>query len=123
MIVLALFTMAKPNPISWEEVASGYMSGVFESKAVWYDTTYKELLDTASDNVVLVFLGRRPSGGFGIKVKEVKTDGKKIYITAYETCPKPDEMVIQVITSPFAAIRLDINKKLPLELKIEGCKK
>lgn len=121
--MITLFTMAKPNPISWEEVASGYMSGVFESKAVWYDTTYKELVDTPSDNLVLVFLGRRTTGGFGIKVKEVKTDGKKIYITAYEICPKPDDMVIQVITSPFTAIRLDFNQKLPLELKIESCKK
>lgn len=122
-MMILTFMMAKPNPITWKEISSGYMSGVFESKAVWYDSTYKELVDTPSNNVVIVFLGRRPTGGFGIKVKDVKTDGKKIYITAYETCPKPGEMVIQVITSPFVAIKLDFNKKLPLELKIENCKR
>jgi hypothetical protein len=115
--------MAKPNPITWQEIKSGHMSGVSETKAVWYDTSYSDILESAPENTVLIFLGQRPTGGYSVKVKEVKTDGKKIYITAKEECPKPDAMVIQVITTPFVAVKIDIKEKLPLELKIEGCKR
>ncbi len=117
-----LIFMARPNPLEWDEVKSGYMSGVFESKAVWNDSAYKHLVESDDKNIVLVFLGKRSTGGFGVKVEEVKTDGKRIYIRARETCPKPGEMVIQVITSPFVAIRVNIDKRLPLELKLERCK-
>ena len=120
--MILVLGMAKANPISWEEIASGYMSGVFETKAVWYDTTYREILGAGNNNVILVFLGRRPSGGYGIKVESVKTDRKKIYIVAKETCPKPGSMVIAVITSPFVAIKVDLEDKLPIKLEVKSCK-
>jgi hypothetical protein len=115
--------MAKPNPLTWQEIKAGYMSGISETKAVWYDTSYSNILEEAPENTVLVFLGQRPTGGYSVKVREVKTDGKKIYIIAREECPKPDAMVVQVITTPFVAIKLDFKEKLPLELKLEGCGK
>ncbi len=122
--MMGLFVfMAKPNPITWQEIKRGYMSAITETKAVWYDTSYSNLLDEAPENTVLIFLGQRPTGGYSITVKEVKTDGKRIYILAKEECPKADAMVIQVITTPFVAIRLDIKEKLPLDLKLEGCKR
>ncbi len=115
--------MARSNPVSWEKVASGYQSGVYEQKAVWWDSTYSRIVEKGDDRTLLVFLGRRPTGGFSVEVEEVKTDGKRLSVVAREVCPEPGQPVIMVITSPFVAIKVDVPKPMPVDLKVKGCKK
>ncbi|NPA79476.1 MAG: protease complex subunit PrcB family protein [Thermotogae bacterium] len=114
--------MGKSNPISWEVVAKGYMSGVMEEKAVWWDSTYANLVENGDERTLLVFLGQRPTGGYSVEIEEIKSDGKSLTVVAKEICPKPGSMVIQVITSPFVAVRVDVPKPLPVKLKVKRCK-
>ncbi|NPB04100.1 MAG: protease complex subunit PrcB family protein [Thermotogae bacterium] len=123
-MMLLLLTMGKSNPVAWEKVAEGPMSGVNEAKAVWYDSTYSNLLKAdGKEPILLIFLGRRSTGGYSVEVEEIKTDGKKLVVVAKEICPKPGSMVIQVITTPFVAVRVEIPQRLPVELKLKKCKR
>ncbi len=122
-MILLLMSMGRSNPVAWDKVAEGYMSGVSESKAVWWDSTYANLVPNGDERTLIVFLGRRPTGGYSVAVEEIKSDGKRLKVIAREVCPKPGTPVIQVLTSPFVAVRVEVPERIPLDLKIKGCAK
>lgn len=120
-MMLLLMSMGKSNPVAWEKVAEGYMSGVGESKVVWWDSTYANLVPNGDEHTLIVFLGRRPTGGYSVAIDEIKSDGKRLLVVAREVCPKPGTPVIQVLTSPFVAVRVEVPDRIPLELKLRRC--
>ncbi len=122
-MMLLLMSMGRSNPVTWEKVAEGYMSGVMEEKAVWWDSTYAELVPEGDSTTLLIFLGQRPTGGYGVDVEKVEIKGGKLVVVARERCPKPGSMVIQVITSPFVAVKVDVPERLPVALDIKRCGK
>ncbi len=121
-MMLLLMSMGRSNPVAWEKIAEGYMSGESESKVVWWDTTYSNLVPNGNGRTLIVFLGRRPTGGYSVSVEEIKSDGKKLVVVAREVCPKPGTPVIQVLTSPFVAVRVEVPDRLPLDLKLKRCR-
>ncbi len=121
--MLLLMSMGRSNPITWEKVAEGYMSGVMEEKAVWWDSTYAELVPNGDSTTLLIFLGRRPTGGYSVEVEEIKGNSKSLEVVAREVCPKPGSMLLQVITSPFVAVKVSVPKPLPVSLKVKRCRK
>jgi len=52
--------------------------------------------------VVAVFLGARPTAGFGVEVSAVRKEGdNQVIVEAVETRPAADRMVPQVVTQPY----------------------
>jgi hypothetical protein len=62
--------------------------------------------------VIAVFLGQRPTSGYGVKV-EVDAQQR---ITVTETKPAPNMMVMQVLTSPFKVVSVPITEGQLLSL-------
>jgi hypothetical protein len=58
-------------------------------------------VDFARSMVVGVFLGTRPTGGYTVEITNVQVEGKDLVVTYQERKPGPDELVTQVITSPY----------------------
>lgn len=63
-------------------------------------------LDFSRDLAVVAFQGRYPTGGYGIKVERVETQGGKLSLVADTRMPAPGAMLPQVITSPYEAIAI-----------------
>jgi hypothetical protein len=64
--------------------------------------------------VVAVFLGQRPTAGYGVRIDEV-TDGLRIS----ETRPAPGKMVAQVLSSPFKVVSIPVTNSKPLNIQLE----
>jgi hypothetical protein len=52
--------------------------------------------------VVALFMGERPTGGFGLAVRSVTYGEKEIVVAYEETAPPPDAITIQALTQPYA---------------------
>jgi VWFA-related protein len=57
-------------------------------------------VDFAKNMVVAVFLGSRPSSGFGVEITGVQREGDALVVTWVERRPGRDQMSAQVITAP-----------------------
>ena len=57
-------------------------------------------VDFAKTMVVAVFLGSRPTGGFGVEITGVRTEGDATIVRWSERKPAPGQMASQVITAP-----------------------
>jgi hypothetical protein len=116
---------AEPQELSCLEFRRGQHSGIrkqqvrlVRTKAEWL-TLWREhsslqlpgpelpQIDFESQMLIAVFLGERPTSGFGVQVQRVRAmaavQGKapQLEVTAHETRPDPDTPQAQVITSPF----------------------
>lgn len=57
-------------------------------------------VDFSTRTVVAVFLGSRPSAGYGVEVTRTRRTGKTLVVEWREVPPGRDSLVAQVITSP-----------------------
>jgi VWFA-related protein len=57
-------------------------------------------VDFTKNMVVAVFLGSRPSSGFGIEITDIRRDGDGLLVTWAERRPGRDQMSAQVMTAP-----------------------
>ena len=57
-------------------------------------------VDFSKRTVAAVFLGSRPSAGYGVEVIGTRQDGKALVVTWREIRPGRDSLLAQVITSP-----------------------
>ncbi len=57
-------------------------------------------VDFAKRTVVAVFLGSRPTAGFGVEVTGTRQDGKALVVTWRESAPDRDSVSAQVLTAP-----------------------
>ena len=58
-------------------------------------------VDFSREIVVAVFMGTRPTGGFGVEIVRVRQEGVALVVSYTETRPSPDSVAAQVLTSPF----------------------
>jgi hypothetical protein len=91
-----------------------------------YDTSYLSFLETwrmVSGNqipmpaapfvnfnqsrVVTVFLGQRPTSGYGLQFQNASLDGRTLILTLQISEPPADRITLQVITSPY--VMLEVN--------------
>ena len=63
-------------------------------------------VDFSSEMVAAVFLGARPSGGFGVEITGARLDGETLVIHYVEQRPGRRDVVTQMLTSPFHIVRL-----------------
>ena len=71
--------------------------------------------DLKKSTFVILNMGEKPTSGFSISVADVIEHPEKIIITVKESVPNPDTMQAQVMTYPFAVVK--INSKKPIEIK------
>lgn len=62
-----------------------------------------------------IALGLRPSGGFGIRIERIATEGGVLVVTWAETRPAPGTMQTQQITDPYV-IRLLPRTDVPVRV-------
>lgn len=64
-------------------------------------------IDFARSIVLGVFLGSRPTGGYGVDITRVERDGKDLVVIYRERKPDPQAMVAQIITTPFHLVQVN----------------
>jgi hypothetical protein len=57
--------------------------------------------DLERETLLAVFLGQKPTGGYGADVRGVTLEGGDLFIDLVETSPAPGAMVTQALTSPW----------------------
>ena len=63
-------------------------------------------VDFAKEAVAAVFLGTRPTGGFGVELVGAGEMAGAFVLQYRETKPAPDAITAQVITSPFLLVAM-----------------
>jgi hypothetical protein len=58
-------------------------------------------VDFSRSVVIGIFLGSRPTAGYGVTITRVSSQGEKTIVEYVERRPDADAIVAQVITSPF----------------------
>jgi hypothetical protein len=57
-------------------------------------------VDLAKNMVIAVFLGSRPSGGYGVEITGIRTDGTTLVVQYAERRPAAGQVAAQVMTAP-----------------------
>lgn len=60
-------------------------------------------IDWTNEMVLALFMGQRPTGGYGVAIQSVEYGTKEIVVRYEETAPPPDAITIQVLTQPWVA--------------------
>ena len=77
-------------------------------------------VDFTREMVVGVFMGSRPTGGFGVEIVGTRQEGDAVIVQYRESMPGPGSMTAQVLTSPFHLVsvpRIDGDVKFELVKK------
>ena len=112
LLPLLLMTGAPP-PL--ETIARGGLSGIerprevvirndADWRALWRQHASDEPLppvDFSTRTVVAVFLGSRTTAGYAVEIVRIDREKAAATVHVRESRPQPDQMVAQVITSPF----------------------
>ena len=64
-------------------------------------------IDFAGATVLAVFLGTRPTAGYGVEITRIEKEGAGLVVTYRERAPGPDERTAQVLTAPFHIVRIE----------------
>jgi hypothetical protein len=107
---------------TWREIANGDQSAVRVPVAqtvadldTWIDAwsaihanksqpPQRPTVTLDQETVVLILLGQRPTGGYGVAVTSIDTGTEPVEITVEVTSPAADAMVTQALTSPYLII-------------------
>jgi hypothetical protein len=114
-----------PRTVQWEVLASGTQAvGVDRAsyrllrdetdlRTVWNQAYGASLtvppvphVDFARETLLAVFLGTRPTGGYGIEVRGVTLEGGDLFVDVVVIEPDPGAIVTQALTSPWALVRV-----------------
>lgn len=112
---------AVPVPVTFTTIDRGAQSNVEEARdvivrtAAEWDALWKlhagdrprPAVDFARSTVVGVFLGSRPTAGYGVEITGIARDGDNLVVTYREAQPGRSAMVGQVLTMPFHLVRLE----------------
>jgi hypothetical protein len=70
-------------------------------------------VDFSKDMVILVTMGRKNTGGYGIQITQVEPVGNKLQISVKRTNPPPGAMTIQALTAPFHMVAVPRSDLVP----------
>ncbi len=73
-------------------------------------------IDFSRRSLVIVTLGERPTGGYGVRIHGVQRHNNTLYVQGVETQPGSDAVVTQALTHPYAAVEVE---KLPAGLIVQ----
>ena len=72
---------------------------------------------------IVVARGEKPTGGYGIRVVDIKEEGGGFDVHVEYSDPKPGQMVAQVVTYPLAVVKADlknISRDTSFRIYIDG---
>lgn len=75
-------------------------------------------VDFSRDMVIAVFLGTRRTGGYGIEVVRVATEGAELVVRVRHSSPAPGAMLTQALTAPYHLVRTP-RSDLPVRFVVE----
>jgi len=58
-------------------------------------------IDFSREMVVAVFLGSRPTGGYGVEIVRAVGNSGTLVVEYRETAPSPDAIAAQILTAPY----------------------
>ncbi len=122
-------SVARPSDVqtaSFTTIDQGSQSGVRERKSLVIKSAeeWETLLQThrmprgsaasgapidfSREMVVAVFMGEKPSGGYGIAITRIEADyeNQQLRITVHERNPPPNTLSTQALTQPYHIIKL-----------------
>jgi hypothetical protein len=117
ILVLAMAQSAAPRITT---VAQGAYSGINDASEVVvrspteWDALWKAhaglqsipTVDFSQEFVAAVFLGTRPSGGFGAEIVGTRREADALVIEYRERAPAASDIVTQALTSPFHIVKV-----------------
>ena len=108
-------------PVSFTTLDRGEQSGIdkprqviMQSAAEWAalriqpagDRT-RPAVDFTRSTLIGVFLGSRPTAGHAVEITRIEREGSSLIVTYHEQRPGPDEMVAQMLTSPYHLVQIE----------------
>jgi len=115
MLVLLLAALLQTAPPPLRTVGKGPMSAIdhprqvtVRSAAEW-DALWKEngaraplpAVDFSREMVVGVFVGTRPTAGYGVEIVRAIGNSSSLIVEYVETAPSRDTITAQVLTAPY----------------------
>lgn len=76
-------------------------------------------IDFSKSRVVTVFLGQRPTSGYGIQYKSASLEGNILQLRMQTSSPSPDRMVNQVMTSPFVMLEIKNTQFVAVQVEFD----
>ena len=131
MAIAALLVAVLQASLPMRSLDQGQESGIEAAKQVSarsageWDALWKQhagarvrpSVDFNKEVVAAVFLGSRPSAGYGVQIVGVRQEGGALVVSYRETRPAPDALTAQVLTSPYHIVA--IPKGSTTEVKFE----
>jgi hypothetical protein len=68
-------------------------------------------IDFENNMVIAVFMGERPTGGYGIEIESIDEYPDRITVNIAETEPGPDELTTQALTYPYHIVTTENTDK------------
>lgn len=120
MLLLLIAALLQAPAPAFRSIDRGQQSNIDDAKRVVVRTAAewtalwrvhapdrpKPAIDFSREMVVAVFMGSRPTAGFGIALAGVRQEGAGLVVEVRETVPGADAMTAQVITMPYAIAAL-----------------
>ena len=115
MLVLVLAALLQSAPPPLRTVGKGPMSAIDESRqitvrsapewgALWKENGANAPLPTVDfprEMVVGVFLGTRPTAGYGVEIIRAVGNSSTLVVEYVETTPSRDMVTAQILTAPY----------------------
>lgn len=64
-------------------------------------------LDFAKNDLVIIALGERMTGGYSVEINSIQLEGDKLFVNGKATAPGPDAITTQALTYPYAAVVIE----------------
>lgn len=120
MAIAALLVAVLQASLPMRSLDQGQESGIEAAKQVSarnadeWDSLWKQhasgrarpSIDFGKEVVAAVFLGSRPSAGYGVQIVGVRQEGSALVVSYRETRPAPDALTAQVLTSPYHIVAI-----------------
>ena len=120
MLVLLLAALLQSGGLSMKTLDQGTQSGHDEARQVVVRSTSEwttlwqvhapdrkpPAVDFAREMVVGVFMGTRPTAGFGVQIQNVREEQGVLIVQYRETRPAADAMTAQVLTMPYHLVAI-----------------
>ena len=114
-----------PQDVVWEVMGQGNQAVGFEEQSfrlIREESTLRTLwnrahgsqlqvprvpeVDFSRETVVALFLGTKPTGGYGLEVVEVTLAQGELFVDVRTAEPSPDAITTQALTSPWVMVRV-----------------
>jgi hypothetical protein len=120
MLVALLAAVLQPAPSPLRTVGKGPTSGIDEPRqvtirspaewsALWEENgagTPLPAVDFRSEMVAGVFLGTRPTAGYGVEIVRAVSNSDTMVVEFVETMPSHDAVTAQIITAPYHLVAI-----------------